>query len=73
MRKTVSRLTVILSLSVVVCMTALSSHAALPFFSKDKGELPSLAPMLDETTPAVVSIAVVGSQQSRQRLLWRNH
>ena len=68
MRKTVSRLTVTLSLFVVVLMTALSSHAALPFFSKDKDELPSLAPMLDETTPAVVSIAVVGSQQSRQRL-----
>ena len=68
MRKAVTRLTVTLSLLVTVFATTVPSYAALPFFSKDKDELPSLAPMLDETTPAVVSIAVVGSQQSRQRL-----
>ncbi|TDF34728.1 DegQ family serine endoprotease [Alteromonadaceae bacterium M269] len=68
MRKAVTRLTVTLSLLVTVFATTLPGYAALPFFSKDKDELPSLAPMLDETTPAVVSIAVVGSQQSRQRL-----
>ena len=68
MRKAVNRLTVTLSLLFVVFTAAVPSHAALPFFSEGKGKLPSLAPMLDETTPAVVSIAVVGSQQSRQRL-----
>ena len=35
-----------------------STQAALPFFSDKKDEVPSLAPMLEEATPAVVSIAV---------------
>jgi len=44
------------------------TQAALPFFSSDKDEVPSLAPMLQEATPAVVSIAVEGTQTSRQRV-----
>ncbi|WP_436836569.1 DegQ family serine endoprotease [Paraglaciecola arctica] len=47
---------------------SLVSHAALPFFSKDKDEVPSLAPMLDKATPAIVSISVEGTQVSRQRV-----
>lgn len=46
----------------------LVSHAALPFFATDKNEIPSLAPMLDEATPAIVSISVEGTQVSRQRV-----
>lgn len=45
-----------------------STQAALPFFSDKKDEVPSLAPMLEEATPAVVSIAVEGTQTSRQRV-----
>eukprot|EP01093_Parvamoeba_rugata_P014983 TRINITY_DN506_c0_g1_i14.p1 TRINITY_DN506_c0_g1~~TRINITY_DN506_c0_g1_i14.p1 ORF type:complete len:455 (+),score=123.09 TRINITY_DN506_c0_g1_i14:8646-10010(+) len=47
---------------------SVTSHAALPFFSDKKDELPSLAPMLDEATPAVVSIAVEGTQTSTQQV-----
>ena len=46
----------------------LASNAALPFFSGDKNEVPSLAPMLDKVTPAIVSISVEGTQVSRQRV-----
>ena len=46
----------------------LVSNAALPFFSNDNGEVPSLAPMLDKATPAIVSISVEGTQVSRQRI-----
>jgi Do/DeqQ family serine protease len=45
---------------------SLASHAAIPFFSTDKNEIPSLAPMLDQATPAIVSISVEGTQVSRQ-------
>lgn len=45
-----------------------STQAALPFFSDKKDEVPSLAPMLEEATPAVVSIAVEGTQTSTQRV-----
>jgi len=45
-----------------------SASAALPFFSDKKDEVPSLAPMLEEATPAVVSIAVEGTQTSSQRV-----
>ncbi|MDF2178462.1 DegQ family serine endoprotease [Aliiglaciecola sp. CAU 1673] len=55
-------------LTIVALVGALSSaHAALPFFNDDK-EVPSLAPMLEEVTPAVVSISVAGTQVSRQRV-----
>nr|WP_275425518.1 DegQ family serine endoprotease [Saliniradius amylolyticus] len=46
----------------------LSSHAALPFFGEDEKQVPSLAPMLEEITPAVVSISVKGTQVSRQQI-----
>ena len=47
---------------------SVNSYAALPFFSDKKDEVPSLAPMLEEATPAVVSIAVEGTQTSRQQV-----
>ena len=68
MKKAVNRLlltTCILAGSLSIGLTA---NAALPFFSSDKDELPSLAPMLEEATPAIVSISVEGTQVSRQRV-----
>ncbi|QJR80229.1 DegQ family serine endoprotease [Alteromonas pelagimontana] len=47
----------------------LSANAALPFFGNDKkDDMPSLAPMLEEATPAVVSIAVEGTQTAKQQV-----
>ncbi|MDP5040621.1 DegQ family serine endoprotease [Flavobacterium sp. W21_SRS_FM6] len=45
-----------------------SANAALPFFSDDKTEVPSLAPMIEKATPAIVTISVEGTQVSRQRV-----
>lgn len=60
----------ILASAVVVSSLGFSvtANAALPFFSDKKDEVPSLAPMLEEATPAVVSIAVEGTQTSRQQV-----
>lgn len=60
----------VLASAVVVSSMGLSvtANAALPFFSDKKDEVPSLAPMLEEATPAVVSIAVKGTQTSRQQV-----
>lgn len=60
----------ILASAVVVSSLGFSvtASAALPFFSDKKDEVPSLAPMLEEATPAVVSIAVQGTQTSRQQV-----
>lgn len=44
-----------------------ASHAALPL-SVNGQELPSLAPMLEQVTPAVVSIAVEGKQVERNQI-----
>jgi serine protease DegQ len=49
-----------------VAATPANAIAGIPFFSKD--EIPSLAPMLEDTTPAIVSIAVKGTQTSRQQV-----
>ncbi|MEZ8825254.1 DegQ family serine endoprotease [Vibrio amylolyticus] len=56
-----------LTLSLSSIITPLSVSAALPV-SVDGESLPSLAPMLETVTPAVVSIAVEGTQVSRQQL-----
>ncbi|WP_117235843.1 Do family serine endopeptidase [Vibrio maerlii] len=56
-----------LSLSLSAIITPLPATAALPL-SVDGQQLPSLAPMLEEVTPAVVSIAVEGKQVSQQRI-----
>ena len=56
-----------LSLSLSSIITPLPASAALPLTVQGE-QLPSLAPMLEKVTPAVVSIAVEGTQVSRQRL-----
>ena len=43
------------------------AEARIPFFSSDQ-EMPTLAPMLEQTTPAVVHISVAGSREVKQRL-----
>ncbi len=56
-----------LSLSLSSALAPLPATAALPF-SVSGQELPSLAPMLERVTPAVVSIAVEGKQVERSRI-----
>ncbi len=56
-----------LSLSLSAILSPLPATAALPL-SVNGEQIPSLAPMLEKVTPAVVSIAVEGTQVSRQRL-----
>lgn len=68
MNKIVKRLFVTCFVVSASMSVNLASNAALPFFSTDKGEIPSLAPMLDKATPAIVSISVEGTQVSRQRV-----
>uniref|UniRef100_A0A486XPH7 Outer membrane stress sensor protease DegQ, serine protease n=1 Tax=Rheinheimera sp. BAL341 TaxID=1708203 RepID=A0A486XPH7_9GAMM len=43
------------------------ADARIPFFSNGQ-EMPTLAPMLEQATPAVVHISVEGSREVRQRL-----
>jgi Do/DeqQ family serine protease len=68
MKKVVNRFFVACCIVTASMSVNLASNAALPFFSSDKGEVPSLAPMLDKATPAIVSISVEGTQVSRQRV-----
>ncbi|MDN3653530.1 Do family serine endopeptidase [Thalassotalea ponticola] len=48
-----------------LALAPMQSHAALPSVVAGQ-QLPSLAPMLEEVTPAVVSISVEGTQQVQQ-------
>ncbi|TLU66697.1 Do family serine endopeptidase [Thalassotalea litorea] len=64
------KLSSITSIALVVGTLALSaptSFAALPQFFEDE-PMPSLAPMLEEATPAVVSISVAGTQEVQQQI-----
>lgn len=54
------------SLLVLSSFTA-NAQAGIPFFGDDE-ETPTLAPMLEEVTPAVVNISVKGKREVRQRL-----
>ncbi|MFC0445876.1 DegQ family serine endoprotease [Pseudidiomarina halophila] len=60
-----------IKLFAVITLTSLlalsPAQANIPFFS-DKDETPTLAPMLEEVTPAVVNISVKGSREVRQRV-----
>lgn len=47
--------------------TTMPADARIPLFSSDQ-EVPTLAPMLEQATPAVVHISVAGSREVRQRL-----
>ncbi len=66
MKKSLLALTV-LSLSLSSVLTPVQATAALPV-SVDGQQLPSLAPMLEKVTPAVVSIAVEGKQVQTNRI-----
>ena len=66
MKKPLLALTV-LSLSLSSITVPTQAVAGLPF-SIGGEELPSLAPMLEKITPAVVSIAVEGTQVSKQQI-----
>lgn len=66
MKKPLLALTV-LSLSLSSIITPITATAALPL-SVNGEQMPSLAPMLEQVTPAVVSIAVEGTQVSKQRV-----
>jgi serine protease DegQ len=54
-------------LTASLAMTPTLSFAAIPQ-AVDGQAIPSLAPMLERTTPAVVSVAVSGTQVSKQRV-----
>ncbi|MCE0494229.1 Do family serine endopeptidase [Vibrio salinus] len=56
-----------LSLCLSSVITPIPASAALPLTVNGE-QLPSLAPMLEHVTPAVVSIAVEGTQVSRQKI-----
>ncbi|WP_333607128.1 DegQ family serine endoprotease [Arsukibacterium sp.] len=60
------------SAAALVAAFALSTtpavQANLPFFTADNQEMPTLAPMLEQATPAVVHISVMGSREVRQRM-----
>ena len=68
MNKVTNRLAVACCVAAASMSINLSANAAIPFFSTDKNQVPSLAPMLQEATPAIVSISVEGTQVSRQRV-----
>ncbi len=66
MKKPLLALTV-LSLSLSSILAPLPAFAALPL-SVNGEQVPSLAPMLEKVTPAVVSIAVEGTQVSKRQI-----
>ncbi|WP_330961443.1 Do family serine endopeptidase [Photobacterium sp. 53610] len=56
-----------LAFSISAVMSPVTASAALPLAVNDQ-QLPSLAPMLEQVTPAVVSIAVEGKHVSKQQI-----
>ncbi len=65
------KLSVVTASILAAFLLAQSTPAAakLPFFGAEAGtEMPSLAPMLDKVTPAVVNINVAGNREVRQRV-----
>ena len=48
-------------------MSSAPAQAALPLMANNQ-EMPSLAPVLEQVTPAVVNISVSGKKITRQRL-----
>lgn len=64
------KLSLIISAALVsssFALTSLPTYANLPL-NVNGQEMPSLAPMLEKTTPAVVSISVKGTQEVKQRM-----
>ena len=68
MNKSFRKLVLVSAIVTSTLGMSVSTQAALPFFSDSKKEVPTLAPMLEEAMPAVVSIAVEGTQTSRQQV-----
>lgn len=66
MKQMIQKATLGVASAIFFVALSATASAGIPFFSKN--EVPSLAPMLEETTPAVVSIAVKGTQTSRQEV-----
>ena len=62
-----SKLLSLVSVLALVAGVSIKANAAIPFFSNND-EQPTLAPMLERTLPAVVSITVQGTQVQRQRV-----
>ncbi len=60
-------LTLIAAAGLAVASVTATAQASIPFFDKSD-EVPTLAPMLEEVTPAVVNISVKGKREVRQRL-----
>ncbi|MCU4675475.1 Do family serine endopeptidase [Catenovulum sp. 2E275] len=61
----------IFKVSVLAAALAINpvANAALPWFGdNDKQETPSLAPMLEKATPAVVNISATGMKENRQQI-----
>ncbi|RQW62947.1 Do family serine endopeptidase [Vibrio viridaestus] len=56
-----------LSICLSSALTPITASAALPL-AVDGEQMPSLAPMLEKVTPAVVTIAVEGTQVSHQQI-----
>lgn len=59
-------------LMLVLSLISSSVQAVLPVYADGK-ELPSLAPMLEQVTPAVVNIATEGKVQVRLNPLFQIH
>ena len=68
MKAFLRKIAVCLTAGSIVFTTLPSASAAIPFFSNEKEAVPSLAPMIEKTSPAVVSIAVEGTQVTRQQI-----
>lgn len=68
MKAFLRKLAVCVTAVAIILGTATYASAALPFFSSNKDDVPSLAPMIEKTSPAVVSIAVEGTQVTRQQV-----
>lgn len=47
---------------------AVQAQVSIPFFGDEEQQVPSLAPMLEDVTPAVVNISVKGKREVRQRM-----
>ncbi len=62
-----AKLVAAVALSSIIAMSTPVS-ANIPFFNTNKDEIPTLAPMLEDVTPAVVNISVKGTREIRQRV-----
>ena len=65
MKKMVSYATLCAAILASSLSVSIPAQAALPLSSDG---VPTLAPMLEQTTPAVVSISVIGKQKIRQQV-----